>query len=365
MDSIYSKTPIIVDLGSSMIKAGLSGQEKPSIVFPNFLGEMKYQKVGGLLKKDEKNEFIGNECLKYMGLIKLKPFINRGEFTSFDNFTSLFEYILANLDINMAEIKEHPILITEPLLNSKKNREKIAEKLFEEVKIEKLFFAPQPVLSLYSTSSTSGVVLESGDGVTQSCVIYDGYTIPCSNTRINFGGKDVSEYLQYLLNRKGYELNNSDGFQITKKIKEEIGEISIDGVNNNKNNEIKKYILPDDTEIDIGNERFLAPEILFNPLLKEYEYPGLHEIIFESINKTNINLKKNLYNYILLSGGNMRMKGMKERIHKELKKLAPKNIKVRLHTPNNPENLAWIGANIISSMQTSKDMWLTKNKFFD
>ena len=91
----------------------------------------------------------------------------------------------------------------------------------------------------------------------------------------------------------------------------------------------------------------------------------MHEIIFESINKTNINLKKNLYNYILLSGGNMRMKGMKERIHKELKKLAPKNIKVRLHTPNNPENLAWIGANIISSMQTSKDMWLTKNKFFD
>ena len=172
------------------------------------------------------------------------------------------------------------------------------------------------------------------------------------------------------------EENNDNDENINLNAQNEINEINnknnkneennlSENNNNNKNNEIKKYILPDDTEIDIGNERFLAPEILFNPLLKEYEYPGLHEIIFESINKTNINLKKNLYNYILLSGGNMRMKGMKERIHKELKKLAPKNIKVRLHTPNNPENLAWIGANIISSMQTSKDMWLTKNKFFD
>ena len=87
--------------------------------------------------------------------------------------------------------------------------------------------------------------------------------------------------------------------------------------NNDKNNDIKKYILPDDTEI--GNERFLAPEILFNPLLKEYEYSGLHEIISNSINKTNINLKKNLYNFVLLSGGNMKMKGIKERLHKELK----------------------------------------------
>ena len=84
------------------------------------------------------------------------------------------------------------------------------------------------------------------------------------------------------MNLKGYELNNSDGFYITKKIKEEIGEVSIDeNISNNKDIN-KKYILPDDNDIDIGEERFLASELLFNPMLKEYEYPGLAQILSEN-----------------------------------------------------------------------------------
>ena len=366
MDLMNSKIPIIIDFGTSSIKVGFSGQEKPSLVFPNIFGEMKYPKAGGLLKKDEKREVIGNDCLKYMGVIQLKYPSVHGMFKDTEDIDQILEYIYTNLDINMAEVKEHPVLVTEPLLSPIENRQNIAKVLFEKHKIEYLFFASQPVLSLYSTSSTSGAVLESGDGVTQSCIIYEGYSIPGSNKRINLGGRDVTEYLQLLLNRKGCELKNSDGFQITKKIKEEIGEIAINGLNfENKNDINKKYILPDDSEIDVGEERFLAPEILFNPLLKELEYPGMPEILSESINKTNVDLKKQLYNSILLSGGNMKMKGMKERIHKELKKLAPKNIKVRLHIPSNPENCAWIGANIISSMEISKDMWISQREWFE
>jgi len=367
MDSRYSKTPIIIDLGSSSIKAGFSGEEKPSLVFPNIFGEMKYPKAGGLLKKDDKKEIIGNDCLKYMGVLKLKYPLVRGVFNDVEDIEPILDYIYTHLDISLAEMKEHPVLIAEPLLSPKDNRENIAKILFDVHKIEYLFFASQPVLSLYSTSSTSGAVLESGDGVTQSCIIYDGYSIPGSNKRINLGGRDVTEYLQYLLNRKGCELKDSDGFQITKKIKEEIGEIAFDGKNidiyNNENN--KKYILPDDSEINIGDERFLAPEILFNPLLKEYEYPGLPEILADSINKTNVDMKKQLYNSILLSGGSMKMKGMKERMHKEIKKLSPKNVKVRLYTPTNPDNCAWIGANIISSMEISKDMWISQKEWLE
>lgn len=363
---MYSNAPIIIDIGTSTIKAGFGGQEKPSLIFPNFYGEVKYPKAGGLIKKDEKKEIIGKDCLKYMGVIKLKYPLIHGMFSDINDVELIFDYIFNNLEINMAEMKEHPVLITEPLLNPKQNRENMAKILFDTLKIEYLFFASQPVLSLYSTSLTSGAVLESGDGVTQSCIIYDGYSIPNSKKRINLGGRDVTEYLQYLLNRNGYELKNSDGFQITKKIKEEIGEISIDKNIIENNNEInKKYILPDDSEINIGKERFLSPEILFNPSLKEYEYPGLAEILTDSINQTNVDLKKQLYNTILLSGGNMKMKGMKERIHKEIKKLAPQNIKVRLHTPSNPENCAWIGANIISSLDKSKDMWIQHKEWLE
>ena len=115
----------------------------------------------------------------------------------------------------------------------------------------------------------------------------------------------------------------------------------------------------DDSTIEIGQERFLAPEILFNPLLREYEYPGIPEVLSESINKTNVDLKLQLYSSILLSGGNTKIKGLKERIYREIKKLAPKNAKVRLHTPSNPEYCSWIGANIISSLEIAKEMWIS------
>ena len=361
--SLYSKTPIIIDIGTSSIKAGLSGQEKPSLVFPNYFGEMKYSKSVGILKEDDKKKRIGKDCDKYFGVIKLKYPLTHGVFNDDKDIEIIFDHIYSNLDMSITEIKEHPVLIAEPLLNPQQNRQKIAKLLFDKYKIEHLFFASQPILSLFSTSSTSGAVLESGDGVTQSCIIYEGYTIPGSYKRINLGGKEVTEYLQYLLNRKGYNLNNSDGFQITKKIKEVLCEVYPIEKNNNLEN--KNYTLPDDSIIEIGEERRLAPEILFNPLLREYEYPGMHEMLSESINKTNYDLKLQLYASILLSGGNTNIKGMKERIYKEIKKIAPKNAKVRLHTPSNPEYCSWIGGNIISSLEISKEMWISQNEWME
>ncbi len=361
--SLYSKTPIIIDIGTSSIKAGLSGQEKPSLIFPNYFGEMKYSKSVGSWKDDDKKYIIGNDCNKYFGVVKLKYPLTHGIFNNSSDISSIFEYIYSNLDMSITEIKEHPVLIAEPLLNPQENRRNIAKVLFDTYKIEQIFFASQPILSLFSTSSTSGAVLESGDGVTQSCIIYEGYTIPGSYKRINLGGKEVTEYLQYLLNKKGHELRNSDGFQITKKIKEELCEICSPG----KENELepKNYTLPDDSIIEIGEERRLAPEILFNPLIREYEYPGIQEILAESINKTNVDLKLQLYGSILLSGGNTNIKGMKERIYKEIKKLAPKKAKIRLHTPSNPENCCWIGGNIISSLEISKEMWISVKEYME
>lgn len=364
MDSnTFSKTPIIIDIGTSTIKAGLSGQEKPSLIFPNYFGEMKYSKSVGFWKEDDKKQIVGNDCNKYFGVVKLKYPLSHGIFNNKEDINPIFEYIYSNLDMSITEIKEHPVLIAEPLLNPQDNRKDIAKVLFDTYKIENLFFASQPILSLFSTSSTSGAVLESGDGVTQSCIIYEGYTIPGSYKRINLGGKEVTEYLQYLLNRKGIKLENSDGFQITKKIKEELCEIFPQEQENNL--EIKNYTLPDDSIIEIGDERRLAPEILFNPLIREYEYPGIQEILAESINKTNVDLKLQLYGSILLSGGNTNIKGMKERMYKEIKKLAPKNAKVRLHTPSNPENCSWIGGNIISSLEMSKEMWISNNEWME
>ena len=155
-----------------------------------------------------------------MGIIKLRYPVRHGIFSNEPDILSLFNYLYSKLNLNPEEITQHPVLITEPLLNPYSNREKIANLLFDDLGIPALFFASQPILSLFSISSTTGTVLESGEGVTQSCVVYEGYSLPNSYERFDYGGEDVSEYLKHLLRKKGYQFFNSTDFRLVNEIKE-------------------------------------------------------------------------------------------------------------------------------------------------
>lgn len=372
----YLRTPLIIDMGSSRIKAGLGGQEKPKLEFPCYIGEPKYQKIyvssfGNVQENDEekRERFVGYDCDKYMGVIKLSYPIKHGVFSNKEDIKPIFDYLYEKLEITSEDIPRHPVLIAEPLLNPTENRMKIAEILFEAFNLQALIFVSQPILSLFSTSVTSGAVLESGDGVSQSCIIYEGYSIPNSYMRYNFGGSDVTENLRLLLKKKGYNFDNSDGYEIVKNIKESLcytefgNDDSVGG--NMGNEEYSDYVLPDGVEIKIGKEKKLATEILFDSTLNEMEYPSLPEMLTSSINKGDIDIRLKLFGNILLSGGNAYMKGMKERFHKEVKKLATPNSKVRLHVPSKPDYCCWVGGNVISSLEVFKQMWVTKGNWME
>ena len=384
MDVKYLKLPIIIDIGSGIIKAGISGQELPKIMFPNYIGEPKYSKVLRSFRKDNQEiqeQYIGKDCLKFLGILKLRYPVKNGIFENDQDILTIFKYIYQNLEIDNEEISEHPILITEPLLNPYSNREKIASALFENLSAPAIFFASQPILSLFSTSSTSGVILESGEGVTQSCVVYEGYSIPNTYIRNNYGGKDVTEYFLTLLQRQGYSFSTTSEFEIVKKMKEDICFTSISGnINNpinimsgnmelssnkNKSESSGIYNLPDGNAIKIGDERSLAPEILFNPSIIGSENLSFQEMIITSINKVDIDLRKNLYNNVLISGGNTLFKGIQEKFHSEIKKLAPKNMKVKLHTPGNRLLSCWTGGNVISTLEIFKKMWVSREEWIE
>ena len=375
----YLKLPIIIDIGSGIIKAGISGQEAPKTIFPNYIGEPKYSKVLRSFSKDNqemKEQYIGKDCSKFFGILKLRYPVKNGIFENEQDILTVFKYIYQNLEINNEEIREHPILITEPLLNPYINREKIASALFENLSAPAIFFASQPILSLFSTSSTSGVILESGEGVTQSCVVYEGYSIPNSYIRNNYGGRDVTDYFQTLLKKQGYSFSTTSEFEIVRKMKEEIcftaignsnsvlsnmsGHLDFGG-NKNKSESSNTYNLPDGNAIKIGEEKSLAPEILFNPSIIGSEHSSFQEMIVTSINKVDIDLRKNLFNNILISGGNTLFKGIQEKFHTEIKYLSPKNMKVRIHSPGNRLLSCWTGGNVISTLEIFKKMWVTKD----
>jgi centractin len=367
------KAPIIVDLGSYEIKTGFrSSISNPSTIFPTYIGEPKYDKILrsiNINKPNKKDQFIGDSCSKYLGLLKLRYPIQNGIFTNERDISLIFNHIFSKLGINSEEKKEHPILISEPILNPRSNREKIAHILLDNLGIPAIFFASQPILSLLSTSATSGIILESGDSITQSCVVYEGYSIPSSYERYNYGGRDVTEYLKNMLKRRGYYFYNSTELKLVNEIKENMCYLETNKraeyANAKKalNKKLIPYYLPDGNNISLGDERILAPEILFNPENIGKEYLSFQEMIISSINKTDIQIRKKAYENIWLSGGNTSFKELNRKLVNELKYKIEKGMGINIleNEKINPKYRCWTGGSIISTLEIFKKMWVTKH----
>jgi centractin len=365
----YLKLPIVIDIGSGEVKAGFSGEEKPKVIFKNYFGEPKYKRVLHSYDNDGndiREEYIGDDCEKYLGLIKLRYPVNHGVFEKEQDIFSTFNHIYSKLGLNSQEIKEHPVLITEPILNPRTNREKIAKMLFENLGVPAIFFASQPILSLFSTSVTTGIILESGEGVSQSCVIFEGYSIPFSYERYNYGGRDVTDYLKNMLKRRGYNFYNSTEIKLVNDIKEKMCYLET-----NKRAELPKkvlnkkliqYYLPDGNNITIDDEITLAPEILFNPEYIGKEYLSFTQMIINSINKIDIELRKKAYESIWLSGGNTAFKDLNHKLNDELRNIFGKNFAINIleNEKINPQYRCWVGGNIISTLEIFKKMWVTR-----
>ena len=367
------KLPIIIDLGSSEIKAGFSGEEKPKVIFKSYIGEPKYNKVFSALYKVNQGkieQYIGEDCFKNIGLLKLRHPINHGILSNEQDIMPLFNYIYAKLGINTEEISEHPLLITEPLLNPFSNREKIANALFDYLGIPSVFFASQPILSLFYNSSTSGIILESGEAVSQSCIVYEGYSLPNTYERYDYGGGDVTEYLRLLLKKKGYKLFHSNEYRLISDMKEkfcfflpENKNLDFDKVKQALNIKRSNYYLPDGASVSLGDERIIASEILFKPELIGKEYLGLSDIILSSINKAEIQLRPKAFENIVLSGGNTAMRGLVDKMKDDIVKKSNKIVKINVNPVKEPQLSCWGGGNIISSLDIFKKMSVTKKEW--
>ena len=367
-----SQTPIIIDIGTGEVKAGFNGQERPKILFKNQFGEPKYSKILKQFNKDNKqisDIYIGEKCDSCLSALKLRKPVDHGSFTNSEDIIPIFNHIFTRLKLDSEEIKNHPILVSESLQNPSKNRENIASILFDYFEVPKLFFASQPILSLFATSNTTGAILESGEGVTQSCIVYEGYSIPCSFERYDYGGGDVTKYLYTLLQNLGFYFDTSAEYQIVSDIKEQLcfacPTNMIENIKKNSEFEKENYFLPDGNVIKLGEERILPPEILYNPELNGMEFPSFQNMILNSINKVDMELRPKLYESILLSGGNTSIKGTANKVYSEFKKLISQNMKIKIHSPKNPYLLCWIGGNIISGLEIFKKMWITKEEWND
>lgn len=358
--------PIVIDNGTGLSKNGYAGEDQPRSIFPTLIGFPKYQSIMSDVDHYVREYYVGEEAMNLRGVLKLIYPIVHGVVTNWDAMEKIWHYTFHNdLRINPTE---HPILLTECPLNPLSNKEKMVEILFETFNVPALYISLQAVLSLYASGRTTGLVVDAGEGVIHIVPIYEGFAISHAINRIHIAGRDITEYLRRLLRTRGRALTSSAEREIVRDIKECLCYVALDPEKELKLSEKvsgmeKQYTLPDGDSLTIGAERFLAPEAFFNPSVIGKEETPLDEAIYNSIQLCDIDLRKELYQNIVLSGGSTMFPGLKERLQKELNKLVPENVEIRIVAPPERRYSVWIGGSILSSLKTFQRLWISRKEY--
>ncbi len=356
---------LVVDNGSGVVKAGFSGEDAPRCIFPSIVGRPKNLTV--LIGVECKDEYLGDEAQQKRGILKISYPIEHGIVKDWDDMEKIWNHTFY-VELRVSP-DEHPVLLTEAPLNSKVHREWMTQIMFETFNVPAMYVAIQAVLSLYSAGRTTGIVCDSGDGVTHTAPIYEGFSIPHAVAKIQIAGRDLTQFMGKLLLERSYKLTTSAEMEIVRDIKEKLCFVALDyeealKKSYNSSEYEKNYEMPDGKVITIGNERFRCPEYLFKPLeMNGKELPSIQEIIYNSIQECDIDTRADLYKNIILSGGTTMYEGIGERLLKEIEARAPKSISVKVIASPDRRFAVWRGGSTLTSLSTFSSLWITKEDY--
>ncbi|KAF2484099.1 actin-domain-containing protein [Neohortaea acidophila] len=393
--------PIVLDGGTGFLKAGYAGQNFPDHQFPSIVGRpilrTEEQAVGDIKLKDI---MCGDEAAAARSMLQITyptcphaspdprsgvlahrlraTQMENGIIKRWDDMQHVWDYtFFEKMQIDPTGRK---ILLTEPPMNPLKNREQMCEVMFERYNFGGVYVAIQAVLALYAQGLSSGVVVDSGDGVTHIVPVYESTVLNHLTRRLDVAGRDVTRNLISLLLRRGYALNRTADFETVRAIKEKLCYVSYDLELDKRLSEdttvlVESYTLPDGRVIRLGSERFEAPECLFQPHLVDVEQPGIAEFLFNTIQAADVDIRSSLYRAIVLSGGSSMYPGLPSRMEKEIKQLwltkvlggNPERLekfKVRIEDPPRRRHMVFLGGAVLANIMSEREnMWVSKQEW--
>eukprot|EP00457_Paulinella_chromatophora_P000582 gb/GEZN01000582.1/.p1 GENE.gb/GEZN01000582.1/~~gb/GEZN01000582.1/.p1 ORF type:complete len:1127 (+),score=207.51 gb/GEZN01000582.1/:42-3422(+) len=353
---------LVIDNGSAFCKAGFAGDDKPRVVFPTIVGRPRHK--GLMVGMGQKDAYVGDEAQSKRGVLTLKYPIEHGIVSNWDDMEKIWHHTFYN-ELRVAP-EEHPVMITEVPLNPKANREKMTQIMFETFNAPAVYVASQTTLALYACGRTTGLVVDCGHAVSHAVPIYEGYAIPHAILRLDFAGQDLTNYLALLLNKTDGLLKlGLNGRTVAETIKETLCYVALDFETKMKEvaSEKKQFELPDGQKIQLGTECFRCPEALFQPILMGKSAKGIHQITYDSIMKTDVDVRKDLFSNIVLSGGSTMFECFAERISKEVQALAPASMKIKVIAPPERKYSVWIGGSILACLSTFQQVWMSKHEY--
>ncbi|EFC44065.1 hypothetical protein NAEGRDRAFT_33917 [Naegleria gruberi] len=361
------KQTVVIDSGSFRMKVGLtpslsSSEEKEEfrMCFPATVGRPH---LAGVMI-GSKSEYFGDEAVSKRGMLKLTYPISKGIVSNWDDAEKIWKYSLDDLKRINEEIGKS-VLMTDSPLNTLENREKMdreqmTEIMFEKFRVQGLYSTSQAALSVFASGRTTGLVLDSGDDVTHSVPVYEGSALPHATLRMDFGGRELTNYMMEMVTKKGLVDK-----EIARDIKENVCYVALNyeeeyrKVSESQESVEKIFELPDGNHINLDCERYQCPEIFFQPKLFNIESENIIETICNTITKSDLDIRADFRANIILSGGGTMFSGMDKRISKELISLFPEyKYKIKVAPPLGDESV-WLGGSLMASFSSSQNLWLT------
>lgn len=370
--------PIVLDQGTGFVKIGHAGNNFPDHTFPSIVGRPILRAEERTGDVEIKDIMCGDEASAVRSALQISYPMENGIIRNWEDMEHLWDY--AFYERLQEDTTGKKVLLTEPPMNPLKNREKMCDLMFEKYQFGGVYVAIQAVLALYAQGLSSGVVVDSGDGVTHVIPVYESVVLNHLTRRLDVAGRDVTRHLIDLLSRRGYAFNRTADFETVRQIKEKLCYVSYDldfdaKLSRDTTTLVENYELPDGRVIRVGSERFEAPECLFQPNLVDCEQPGMGELLFNTIQSAEVDVRSSLYKAIVLSGGSSMYPGLPSRLEKELKQLWLTRVlhgdssrldkfKVRIEDPPRRRHMVFIGGAVLANIMADKDhMWISKQEW--
>jgi actin-related protein 3 len=340
---------VVIDNGTGYTKMGFAGNVEPQYIIPTVIATQEgkgTQKAAAQKKGVEDLDFyIGDEALANSRTYDIFYPVRHGQIDNWTHMEYFWEHCI--FKYLRCEPEDHYFLLTEPPLNAPENREFTAEIMFETFNVPGLYIAVQAVLALAASWTSknvkertlTGTVIDSGDGVTHVIPVAEGYVIGSSIKHIPLAGRDITAFVQQLMRERGETIPPAESMEVAKRVKEQYSYVCPDIVkefakyDTEPNKWIRQWTGQDAVTrkpytVDIGYERFLGPEIFFNPEVFSSDFlTPLPKVVDDTIQTCPIDVRRGLYKNIVLSGGSTMFKDFGKRLARDIKRSVDYRIK--------------------------------------